>query len=329
MNTLIVLVNWKRAEDTCACLESLMRLNRQDWSAVICDNASPDGSADLLAEFLSSRFSASRRIEGASGAVTVDVFSDDADPSWPKVTLVRAGRNLGFAAGNNLAFRCAPGATEADFVWFLNNDTEVEAHSLDHLLERMRRDESIGICGATLVYEHDRRTVQALGGASYAKWTGAVAEIGHSGQWPCVVDPADVERRMDYVSGASMFVSRALIERVGLMSEDYFLYYEEIDWAERARRHGFCLGYAPDAVVFHKEGAVLGSGHNAQRSALAEYYGLRNRLRVTRKFFPWALPTVYLFSMAQVLRRVLQGRWARARMMVAVLTGLRNTAPES
>ena len=71
----------------------------------------------------------------------------------------------------------------------------------------------------------------------------------------------------------------------------------------------------------------MGSGKGVKRSALAEYYGLRNRIVVTRKFFPRALPTVYLFCWMQVAKRLLQGRWTRARMMSAVLTGLRRSPP--
>lgn len=133
---------------------------------------------------------------------------------------------------------------------------------------------------------------------------------------------------MSYVSGASMLVSREFINRVGLMCDDYFLYYEEIDLAERARKAGFRLGYAPQAVVFHKEGAALGSGKSAHRSMLAEYYGFLGKFAITRRFFPWALPTVYLYSLLQILRRYTQGYWARANMMVKVLLGLQRTPPE-
>ena len=195
------------------------------------------------------------------------------------------------------------------------------------MLKRMDEDEKIGICGSTLVYAHDRKTVQALGGAEYKTWTGGVREIGNGLTWPCTVDQSAVEAQMSYVSGASMLVSAAFLEKVGLMSEDYFLYYEEIDWATRARRAGFKLGYASDSVVFHKEGAALGSGKSQQRSALAEYYGVRNRIVFTRKFFPWALPSAYLFSWMQVGKRLLQGHGKRARMMAAVLLGLRRTPP--
>lgn len=322
----IILVNWKRAFDTCACLKSLEQTVGVDWYAIVCDNASPDGSSAELRKFLAERYMEQIRADSRQGVFD---YYEINNPDVPRATLVLSPDNLGFAGGNNLACRHAPTAAEAEFIWFLNNDTEVEPDTLLRMVEHMRQDTSIGICGSTVVYAHDRKTVQVLGGAEYHPWTGIVREIGNGKTWPSPVDVEVIEARMSYVSGASMLVTREFIERVGPMCEDYFLYYEEIDWAERARRAGFRLGYAPQAVIFHKEGAALGSGKSTTRSMLAEYYGIRNRLVVTRRHFPWTLPSVYFFSILQILRRCMQGYWARARMMAAVLLGLRRTPPEA
>lgn len=322
----VVLVNWKRAQDTVACLESLEQSVGVNWTAVVCENGSPDGSGEVLRAYLGTRYTEIERTSGAD--LVIDYFPrHEKEARSPRVTLVISSRNLGFAGGNNLAFSYRHDSVDPDFVWFLNNDTEVEPDALQLMINHMKQNPQIGICGCTLIYAHDRRTVQAFGGAIYQPWTGAVSEIGQGKQWPCDVDTDSVVAQMRYVSGASMLVSRGFLDLVGLMSEDYFLYYEEIDWAERARKAGYQLGYVPQAVVYHKEGAALGSGKSAGRSMLAEYYGVKNRLVVTQRFFPWALPTVYLFSVSQILKRCLQGNWAHARMMVAVLLRIRREAP--
>jgi len=320
----VVIVNWKRASDTCACIASLEQTSGIEWLALVCENGSPDDSAIELQSFLAKRYS--ERVRSTTVPQVFDYYAED--DTIPRVTLVLSPSNLGFAGGNNLVYSHAPVGAEAEFVWFLNNDTEVEPDTLPKMVERMRQDSSIGICGSTIVYAHDRKTVQAFGGAAYYPWSGRVREIGRGKAWPCAVDANAVELHMRYVSGASMLVTNKFINQVGLMCEDYFLYYEEIDWAERARKAGFRLGYAPQAVVFHKEGAVLGSGKSAHRSALAEYYGVLGRLAITRRYFPLALPTVYLSTLLQVFRRCIQGRFSRARMMLAVLLGLRRTPPE-
>jgi GT2 family glycosyltransferase len=323
---IILLVNWKRAQESCACLLSLEQTQGITWYAVLCDNASPDHSAEDLRAFLQGRYREQKRPD--TQTPVFDYFTPEQQDS-PRITLVLSACNLGFAGGNNLAYRHAfPERTAtADFFWLLNNDTEVMPNTLAQMVARMQQDSSIGMCGSTLVYAHDRQTVQALGGAHFQPWTGMGRELGQGTRWPSAVDVARIEAQLRYISGASLLISRTCLHRIGLMCEDYFLYYEEIDWAERARKAGFRLGYAPEAVVFHKEGSVLGSGKSARRSLLAEFYGFYNRLVITRRFFPWALPTVYLFSLLQIVRRCMQGHWRRARMMCAVWLGLRHTPP--
>jgi len=321
----IVSVNWKAGAITCDCLTSLFHLSENDWYAIICENGSPDDSGFLLRQFLKSRFTEVARSESCGIPPVFDYF--DNFSQFPRVSLVLSPKNLGFAGGNNLALSAIYPSVNPEFFWFLNNDTEVETDCLSVLKKKMSSDASIGICGATLLYAHQRDCVQALGGAKYWPSTGKLKEIGQGCSWPIAVDESKTELELDYVAGASMFVSADFLKKVGPMSEDYFLYFEELDWAQRARCAGYRLGYASRAIVYHREGAVLGSGKSVMRSALAEYYGVRNRIVVTRKFFPRALPTVYLFSWMQVAKRLLSGKWARARMMAAVLLGLRRSAP--
>lgn len=321
----IISVNWKAGGITCDCLTSLLPLDDKDWYAVICENGSPDDSAMVIRTYLQSRFrEVSRSITGELAAA-LDYFEDSA--TLPRITLVLSQKNLGLAGGSNLGYRCIYPGISPEYVWFLNNDTEVEPDCLTELRIKMESNPKIGICGSTLLYAHQRNCVQVLGGAQYWPIFGKVKEIGQGALWPVEDNEASAEAKMDYVSGAAMFVSAVFLRDVGLMSDEYFLYYEELDWAERARNAGYRLGYASRSIVYHKEGAVLGSGKSSKRSALAEYYGLRNRLVVTRKFFPLALPTVYLFCWLQVAKRILKGQFARARMMAGVLLGLRRSAP--
>ncbi|MCL2160318.1 MAG: glycosyltransferase family 2 protein [Betaproteobacteria bacterium] len=322
----VILVNWNRAIDTCSCIDSLEQTVGVKWYAIICENGSSDNSNIELRRFLAERYI--ERIRVNTELDIFDYFNANDLNVPPRVTLALSPSNLGFAGGCNFACRHAFPSKEADYVWFLNNDTEVEPDTLYRIIERISQDPSIGVCGCTVIYAHDKKTVQVCGGATYQPWTGIIREIGRGKTWPFKVDVSEVEARMSYVYGASMLVTSECFRQVAPMCEDYFLYYEEIDWAERARRAGFRLGYAPLALVYHKEGSALGSGKSASRSMLSEYYGISGRLIVTRRYFSWALPSVYLFSLLQILRRCLQGYWPRARMMAAVLFGLRRTPPE-
>jgi GT2 family glycosyltransferase len=105
---------------------------------------------------------------------------------------------------------------------------------------------------------------------------------------------------------------------VGLLCEDYFLYFEEIDWAVRGRGR-LRLGYAPGSIGYHKEGATIG---RPGRSASADIMALRNRLRFTRKRYPWALPVVWLGFLGVVVNRIRRGQSDRIAAILSIMFGL-------
>ena len=292
MNTpvvFVVILNWNGLQDTDACLKSLAGLTYSNYRVVVVDNASADGSETALRQ------------------------------RHPKLTLLQSGANLGFAGGNNVGLRYAL-ANGAEYVWLLNNDTLLEPGALTELVAKMQREPELGLCGSTLLYEGQRDTVQALGGARYNRWLGTVRHVGQHQSWPQTVDEAKVEAQLDYLIGASMLVSRAFLETVGLLQDDYFLYFEELDWAARARG-AFRLGYAAKSVVYHKEGSSIGGSDRAKagKSYTADLYALKNRVRFTRRFYPYALPTVYLGLLAALVNRLRRRQWRRVELILRVM----------
>lgn len=288
----VILVNWNGWRDTVACVDSLGEAGYPRMEVTVVDNGSGDDSVEEI-----------RR-------------------RCPEATLLRSPSNLGFAGGNNLGIRRAL-EEGADYCWILNNDTVVEKGALAALVDRMEGDTRAGICGSTLLY-HDRPdTVQALGGGTYRPLLGITRSLGEGEPAAAERDVRAVEARMDYVAGASMLVSRAFLEEVGLMSEEYFLYYEEIDWALRAGER-FRLAWAPGSRVRHKEGAAIGGGsaRPSARSRLSDYYQLRNRLRLTRRHYPALLPAVWLTLLAALLNRLGRGQWDRVPMILKIMFNL-------
>src|SRR5947208_603333 len=133
-----------------------------------------------------------------------------------------------------------------------------------------------------------------------------------------VPDPESVGRRMNDVGGASLLARMSFVQHVGLLSEDYFLYFEEIDWATRGRGE-YGLAYAPRSRVYHKEGRTAGSSsHPASRTTSADAFLIRSRIVYTRKFKRWALPTVCLAVAGMLLNRIRRGQWKRVVPMVRV-----------
>ena len=237
----------------------------------------------------------------------------------PGLTLLQSGANLGFAGGNNVGLRYALGSG-AEYVWLLNNDTLVEPDALTQLVTKMQQEPDLGLCGSTLLYEGQRDTVQALGGAYYNRWLGTVAHIGQHEPWPQKLNEKQIEGRLSYLIGASTLASRRFLETVGLLQDDYFLYFEELDWAARARGR-FRLGYAAKSVVYHKEGSSIGGTDRAKagKSYTADLYALKNRVRFTRRFYPYALPTVYLGLLVALANRVRRRQWRRVQLIVRVM----------
>lgn len=314
--TFVVILNWNGLSDTLDCLPGL--LQDDNLSIIICDNGSSDGSLVAIKGWLLSNYP-QRSVHSLVQSQIDQVNMGQSGCIY----LLQNGSNLGFAGGNNTGIRLAMRDPACRYIWLLNNDTTVQADTLNMAVMRMEQDRSIGICGSTLVYSHNPTCLQALGGALYSRWTGRSRHIGAFANVSHIpLSPDAIEREMSYVVGASMLVRREFIEAVGLMQDDYFLYYEEADWAERGKGK-FRLGYAPESIVFHKEGASIGTSATGG-SPLSVFYLFRNRIRFTWRFHPLFLPFVVLFAVVDVLRFVSKGRWKQAR---AALRGILQCAP--
>jgi len=312
-NVYVLIVNWNGWRDTLECLESVFQSDNDRYRVIVCDNGSQDDSlqkikawAENRAESKSVKFVAYQRHEAESGG--------DLDNGAPLV-LIDCGANLGFAGGNNVGLRYVLARNDFDYIWILNNDTVVRPAAMTHLVRRMQEKPDAGMCGSTLYYYDDPSRVQLTGGAYYCKWIGLPWHLGRLKRASDPFDRGRVERWMNYVSGASLFVSREFLLKVGLMCEEYFLFCEEADWALRGKNE-FSLAYAPESIVYHKVGRSIGtSSHPHKKSYVCDYYNVRNRLFFTRKFFPYALPTVYLVLIGTLLLRLLLGEWKKAAMI--------------
>jgi GT2 family glycosyltransferase len=309
----IVLVNWNGHRDTLECLESLLGLTTDDFCVTVCDNGSTDGS---IAALVSGLESARKSLPGAE-AIWVDLPSErrhqasvavvargEAPPAGARIRLVDTGENLGFAGGNNVGIRLALADPQCQFIWLLNNDTVAAPGALDALVAAMRERPDLAICGSTLLYYHQPDLVQGLGGW-YNLALARGGHIGHLGHADALPDRAAVERDVAYVMGASLFARRTLLERTGGLSEDYFLYSEELDLARQLQAQEK-QGWAPRSVVYHKEGGSIGTSSIHRPSDSSLYYLQVNTLRFYRKFHPWLLPV----AVARILRDGL-GAWRR------------------
>jgi len=330
----VLIVNWNNWPDTLECLESVFRSSYPDFQVILCDNGSTDGSLHSVKAWAEGRLDAQvgpssplRQLSRTSLRRPIRYVEYDeqkaekggsADDGECPLILIQTGQNLGFGAGNNVGLRYVLARNDAPFVWLLNNDTVVAPDALAELVRTVEGKPEAGQCGSTLLFYDRPDVVQICGGCEYNPWWGSIRALGAGRPASNLPDAEFVERRMNYVAGASLLVRTGFVQTVGLLCEDYFLYFEEIDWATRGRgRYG--LAYARRSLVYHKEGRRSGSSsHASNRTASADLFLIRSRILYTRKFRLWALPTVCFGIGVALLSRIRRRQWARVMPMIGV-----------
>jgi GT2 family glycosyltransferase len=341
----VIVLNWNGAKDTIACVNSLFTLASSDYQVVVCDNASSDNSIEQIRHWAAGKSEESAdppRSEAhdapgreSKSRALLELPNDPTAWRHPSlsagtVVLIHTGSNLGYAGGNNVGIRYAQERGDADFFWILNNDTTVTPSALTALLVKASSDAGYGIVGSTLLYHYRPEYVQVLGGCSFSAWTTRVTPVGwgKTAIEAKAVSESAVESQLDYVAGASMLVSKAFIDDVGLMQEDYFLYYEEIDWAERgarSKKQAWRLGFAHNSVVFHKVGASAGTGASTQSTR--QIY--TSKIRFMKRFYPNRNAVTVLMVLMQAVKSLFTNHPGHALVILSVVLKWRSIAPSS
>ncbi len=237
----VISVNYNGFAVTSAMIGSLRRHVTTPTEIIVVDNGSKRDEAAMLRE------------------------------RYPDITVLRSAENLGFAGGNNLGIRAATG----DCLLLLNNDTEVADDTLHYLCDTLDADPAIGAVCPKIRFHEPPQAIQFAGYTPLTRITLRNALIGFGqpddGRF-------DTPHDTPYAHGAAMMVRRDAVEKAGPMPEEYFLYYEELDWSVRIREAGYRIAYDPRATVFHKESVTTG-----RQSPLRSYYLTRNRLLFARR----------------------------------------------
>jgi GT2 family glycosyltransferase len=245
----VVVLSWNGKRDTLACLDSLLRLSRDDVAVVCVDNGSTDGSVEAI-----------RR-------------------EHPEVELLENGRNLGYSGGNNVGIRHALDHG-ARWVALLNNDAEIAPDAID-AFERAAADRPrAGILSGKILFQEPRDLVWFAGQRFNSL-------LGYSGR-PRGYRKRDGPRYAgivptDRAAGALMAISREAIDAVGLLDEELFAYVEDVDWSLRVRAAGFEVLVAPGARAWHGVGASTGGEYGSTHIL---YYGVRNTVVVCERYRP-------------------------------------------
>ncbi|SFS38901.1 DUF1972 domain-containing protein [Paenibacillus sp. 453mf] len=251
----IILVNYNGYEDTLSCIDSLMEMSYLNKKIYLVDNCSPDHSGKKLQEYYSSY-------------------------STSTIEVILLNYNSGFSGGNNPAIKMAM-SEGCEFIWLLNNDTIVDKNALRNLSLTLDKNPNVGMVGSKIYFYESNKIWYAGGGIN------KLALISHRG--------ADVEDTKgylynnscitDYITGCSLLTRATLIEEIGLLDEDFFLYYEDTEYSVRARRAGWKLLYEPNSILWHKVSASTGSNFR-DHAPILDYYDIRNNVFFIRKCYP-------------------------------------------
>lgn len=200
-------------------------------------------------------------------------------PEWeikyPDVKFIRSETNLGFAGGNNLGIKHAIG----DYLFLVNNDTEFTPGLVETLVKVLDDNESVGMISPKIKYYNNKNLIQYAGYTEMNFYTCRNRCIGlretDNGQYDHITGPTA------YCHGAAMMLRKEAVDKAGLMNENFFLYYEEVDWCEHIKRAGYQAYVCTDALIYHKESVSVG-----KKSRLKEYFMNRNRILFTRRNAP-------------------------------------------
>lgn len=235
----IITINYNGLEDTCALIESIPF--NESMEVIVVDNASKNQEADVIAK------------------------------RYPQVIVIQSEHNLGFAGGNNLGIQAAHGK----YLFLINNDTFFKDFNIHSLMDRMESLPDIGIVCPKIYFAWGNNPIQFAGYSRLSRISVRNHAIGFNEDDR---EQYNTAHPTPYAHGAAMLIRRDAINKVGLMPECYFLYYEELDWSMMFTKAGYQIWYEPRSSIFHKESQATG-----QDSPLRTYYLTRNRLLLVRR----------------------------------------------
>jgi GT2 family glycosyltransferase len=291
----IAIVATDEAKNIVGCLDCLNSSAYREFSVVICENGGHEAFERDEREVA--------KVPGIAEAGEAEIRFGQPEgrqfhlgPDKRVVTILRSRENRGYSGGVNACIAAA--GPDWDFIWVLNPDTFPEADALGALVRR-QAEGGYGIVGSKLVFVADGR-VQLWGGLKYWPLLGRSRSLGHGQAAAVTPDLREVEADLDVIAGTSMFVSKEYINAIGVMDEDFFVYYEDTEWS--LRRGNFRLGYAHDSVVHHVAGSTSGSGGpRPKRSRFSIYLSERNRVIIAKKRYPAVWPVFAAASLLQTL----------------------------
>lgn len=269
----VIILNYENWKDTVECLKSVSISAYKNYQIIVIDNNSQNDSIKEICkaaesiEFKNGTDNSSVRIVDREKVKAGFCLGDDF------FTLIQSDHNGGFAYGNNLALKAIK--EKSGYFFLLNPDMQVDENTIEYFIttqSKYENSKSIFTCSIYDYFNNNKFLYSGL--AKVNTFSGTMTEL------------KDPMAEADYVCGGALFAPIKVLREVGLLPEDYFLYWEDADWCYQAKKKGYSLVSIKNAKAFDKGGTTIG------RSYLAEYYYVRNSLKFLEK---------YKFSIWQVI----------------------------
>lgn len=256
----IIIVNFNTDQDTKECLRSLVKVDFKniDYKIIVVDNGSKK-PLQLSKSYLAN-----------------------------KVKLLRSESNLGFTGGNNLGISHATKKYQSDFFLLLNSDTIVDPNFIQELIKKLKSDPKAGlVCPKIYFYKGNEYHYKSYDKKQRGKviwYAGGSIDWQHLSSFHRGVDEIDhgqfdQQNESEFATGCCILFKREVIESIGILDKNFFLYSEDVDFSIRAKKNGFKILFAPESIIWHKNaGSSQGVG-----SKIHQYYQTRNRFLLTFK----------------------------------------------
>ena len=211
---------------------------------------------------------------------------------------IKAPSNDGYAAGNNIGIKYILNNTDTEYIWIINNDIIPQKNAASSMVAALQLCNNKAVCGSILLYYNESGIVdesaklQCYGGGAYYPVLGKTKLVCKN--LPLSALKNTPVKNVDFIMGASLMVYRDIFSDIGLMPEEYFMYFEETDWQTLAKKHNYKLIVAESSLIFHLDSL---STKNKKHSF---YYFLnRSAIIFTKKYYKYCLPSVLLFRSAE------------------------------
>lgn len=289
--TYIITINWNGIDDTLQCLDSLKSLAHDNYKTVVVDNNSEGDQAEKIERL------------------------------HPEVIVIKNQENLGFTGGCNQGMEMAL-KDKASYVVLLNNDTTVTSDFLRKNIEFYESTSDAGMVSPIILYPDKKRIWFA----------GAKVKLGiirhlYKGKTIESLDIPDAPYRSDYVPGTALLISTELIKKIGKLDDQYFAYYEDLDWAWKAEKIGRYPYIVPHSIVYHKKSGSTSEGGHRKWTKVPAFYVARNSIFLAKNYegvakLGFVLAQIFIKLPLNLLLLVTPSAWGS--YLKGTIAGLKN-----